>query len=143
MWPVRCYSCGFVLAQFQKSFEDKRREGIAPAVALDQLGIKRICCRMRALNPPRYPTGYHPLLNDIEQVTQQLARTQVTAPHTTQAGGVLQAMQTGATTVVPPTPLPTTTNGTLTLGMRTQINVPQVPQVQAKTRKTIRRVDAR
>ncbi|MCL4362423.1 MAG: DNA-directed RNA polymerase subunit N [Candidatus Parvarchaeum sp.] len=44
MIPMRCYSCGKPLSQYW----EKYKEGIAeksPKEVLDELGIKRYCCR--------------------------------------------------------------------------------------------------
>ncbi|MCL4390582.1 MAG: DNA-directed RNA polymerase subunit N [Candidatus Micrarchaeaceae archaeon] len=46
MMPVRCFSCGAVIADKWEEY-DKRvnKEHEDPAKVLDSLGIKRYCCR--------------------------------------------------------------------------------------------------
>jgi DNA-directed RNA polymerase subunit N (RpoN/RPB10) len=48
--PVRCVTCGFVLADKQRYFEKERaEEGVDVQKLLDKLGLKRICCRRHML----------------------------------------------------------------------------------------------
>ncbi|HIH50284.1 MAG: DNA-directed RNA polymerase subunit N [Candidatus Micrarchaeaceae archaeon] len=46
MMPVRCFSCGAVVADKWEAY-DKRvnKENEAPDKVLDDLGVKRYCCR--------------------------------------------------------------------------------------------------
>ncbi len=43
--PVRCFSCGKVLAPYYEKYLELLEEGKTPGEALDELGIKRYCCR--------------------------------------------------------------------------------------------------
>ena len=44
MFPVRCFTCGKVIAdKYEKYLEGIKSK--KPAEVLDELGIKRICCR--------------------------------------------------------------------------------------------------
>ena len=43
--PVRCYSCNKVVGNKWISYNKKLDEGISTKDALDQLGLKRMCCR--------------------------------------------------------------------------------------------------
>ena len=43
--PVRCYSCNKVVGNKWISYNKKLDEGISAKDALDQLGLKRMCCR--------------------------------------------------------------------------------------------------
>lgn len=45
MVPVRCFSCGKVLGGVYETFLDKVKKGENAAKALDELGVKRYCCR--------------------------------------------------------------------------------------------------
>jgi DNA-directed RNA polymerase subunit N (RpoN/RPB10) len=48
--PVRCVTCGLVLADKQRYFEKERaEEGVDVQKLLDKLGLKRICCRRHML----------------------------------------------------------------------------------------------
>ncbi len=51
LFPVRCFSCGKVLGSYQTSYEDLINQGVEVGKAMDQLGIKRICCRTNVMNP--------------------------------------------------------------------------------------------
>lgn len=43
--PVRCFSCGGVIAHKWEEFNEKVVAGIEVADALDQIGLGRYCCR--------------------------------------------------------------------------------------------------
>ncbi|MAG21971.1 MAG: DNA-directed RNA polymerase subunit N [Candidatus Diapherotrites archaeon] len=45
MVPVRCFSCGKVIGSIYEAFEEKVKKGENPEKALDELGVKRYCCR--------------------------------------------------------------------------------------------------
>jgi DNA-directed RNA polymerase subunit N len=46
--PVRCFTCGKTIAHVYEEFVERIKEGSEkedPKEVLDDLGIKRICCR--------------------------------------------------------------------------------------------------
>ncbi|MDH5404896.1 MAG: DNA-directed RNA polymerase subunit N [Candidatus Heimdallarchaeota archaeon] len=43
--PVRCFSCGTVVADRFESFENRVKEGENPQIVLDNLGLFKYCCR--------------------------------------------------------------------------------------------------
>jgi len=43
--PVRCFTCGAVVADRQEKYEQATKKGEKPAAVLDKLGVKRYCCR--------------------------------------------------------------------------------------------------
>ena len=45
MVPVRCFSCGKVIGGLYEAFLEKVKNGESAAKALDELGVKRYCCR--------------------------------------------------------------------------------------------------
>ncbi len=45
MVPVRCFSCGKVVGSLYEEFVEKVKKGESPKKALDDLGVKRYCCR--------------------------------------------------------------------------------------------------
>jgi len=49
MRPVRCFSCGRLLADKYDQFEGRVRKGEEPKQVLDDLGLKRYCCRTAVL----------------------------------------------------------------------------------------------
>lgn len=57
LFPIRCYSCNFVLGYKQYPFEQLISEGFTPGDAMDVLGIFRLCCRMNVLSPAVIPFG--------------------------------------------------------------------------------------
>ena len=47
--PVRCFSCGQVVADKYEKYVELLSEGKTPEQALDQLGVKKYCCRRMLL----------------------------------------------------------------------------------------------
>ena len=51
MLPVRCYTCGRPLWPEFEEFQKRVKAGEDPGKVLDDLGIKRYCCRRTMLAP--------------------------------------------------------------------------------------------
>ena len=47
--PVRCFTCGNLIADKAEDYQTKVRSGEEPGKVLDSLGIKRYCCRRMLL----------------------------------------------------------------------------------------------
>ena len=47
--PVRCFTCGNLVADKFEEYQNKVKSGEEPAKILDLLGIKRYCCRRMLL----------------------------------------------------------------------------------------------
>jgi len=47
--PIRCMSCGKLLADKYKEFDERVKNGEDPKRVLDELGVKRYCCRSTML----------------------------------------------------------------------------------------------
>ncbi len=58
MIPVRCWSCGKVIAHVYEQYKQAVDGGEDPQSTLDDLGIKRYCCR-------RMFVGQVDLIDDI------------------------------------------------------------------------------
>ena len=58
MIPVRCWSCGKVIAHVYEQYKRAVDGGEDPQSTLDDLGIKRYCCR-------RMFVGHVDLIDDI------------------------------------------------------------------------------
>ncbi|DAC17456.1 MAG: DNA-directed RNA polymerase subunit N [Euryarchaeota archaeon] len=43
--PIRCFSCGALIAHKWDEFNDKVSAGIEVGQALDEVGLDRYCCR--------------------------------------------------------------------------------------------------
>jgi DNA-directed RNA polymerase subunit N len=43
--PVRCFTCGNLIADKFEDYQNKVRSGEEAAKVLDSLGVKRYCCR--------------------------------------------------------------------------------------------------
>ncbi len=60
IFPVRCFSCGKVIGHLWEKFKERVANGEDPAKVLDDLGVKRYCCRQIFLS-------HADLLKDIGQ----------------------------------------------------------------------------
>ena len=47
--PVRCFTCGNLVADKFEEYQNRTKTGEEPAKVLDSLGIKRYCCRRMLL----------------------------------------------------------------------------------------------
>ncbi|MFA5771996.1 MAG: DNA-directed RNA polymerase subunit N [Thermoplasmata archaeon] len=43
--PVRCFTCGKVVASIYEEFKKRTDKGENPKKVMDSLGLKRYCCR--------------------------------------------------------------------------------------------------
>ncbi len=43
--PIRCFTCGKVIGDKWIFFSQKLKQGDSPKEVLDELGVKRYCCR--------------------------------------------------------------------------------------------------
>lgn len=56
--PIRCFSCGKPIGHLWESYLDRVKAGEDPKKVMDELGLKRYCCRALFL-------GHIDLLEDI------------------------------------------------------------------------------
>ncbi|MEM3519196.1 MAG: DNA-directed RNA polymerase subunit N [Candidatus Hadarchaeales archaeon] len=49
MRPIRCFTCGKLLGDKYAIFEERVKKGEEPKKVLDDLGLKRYCCRSTVL----------------------------------------------------------------------------------------------
>ena len=50
MVPVRCFTCGAVIGDKWEEFARRVKNGESAAKVLDELGVKRYCCRRMLLS---------------------------------------------------------------------------------------------
>lgn len=48
--PVRCFTCGKVVASLYEAFAQRIQAGEEPRKVLDDLGLTRYCCRRMVLS---------------------------------------------------------------------------------------------
>lgn len=58
--PVRCFTCGKVVAHLWDDYKKRVQEGEESGKVLDDLGLKRYCCRQLFL-------GHVDLLKEVHQ----------------------------------------------------------------------------
>lgn len=49
MIPVRCFTCGKVVGSLYEDYKARVAKGESPGRALDELGLRRYCCRRMLL----------------------------------------------------------------------------------------------
>ena len=54
MFPIRCFTCGALIADKWEEYERRVEAGEDPRKVLDDLGIKRYCCRRMFLSHYEY-----------------------------------------------------------------------------------------
>ncbi|MGQ0771986.1 MAG: DNA-directed RNA polymerase subunit N [Nitrososphaerota archaeon] len=47
--PVRCFTCGNLIADKYEEYQNRIKAGEEPSRVLDSLGLKRYCCRRMML----------------------------------------------------------------------------------------------
>jgi len=47
--PIRCFTCGNLVADKFEEYQNRAKSGEEPAKILDSLGIERYCCRRMLL----------------------------------------------------------------------------------------------
>jgi len=45
IFPVRCFTCGKVIGHLWEEYKKRVESGEDPEKVLDELGVKRYCCR--------------------------------------------------------------------------------------------------
>ncbi|MEM2203352.1 MAG: DNA-directed RNA polymerase subunit N [Sulfolobales archaeon] len=63
--PVRCFTCGYPVSRHWEEFSRRIAAGEDPKKVLDDLGVKRYCCR-------RILLAHVPLVNDIIYYSRKL-----------------------------------------------------------------------
>ncbi len=56
--PIRCFSCGKPVAHLWESYNERVKNGEDPKKVMDELGLKRYCCRALFI-------GHIDLLEDV------------------------------------------------------------------------------
>ncbi|PUA31980.1 MAG: DNA-directed RNA polymerase subunit N [Candidatus Terraquivivens tikiterensis] len=54
MFPIRCFTCGALIADKWEEYKSRVESGESPAKVLDELGIKRYCCRRMFISSEDY-----------------------------------------------------------------------------------------
>lgn len=47
--PIRCFTCGAMIANRWEEYVNLIKSGMTPAQAMDHMGIRRYCCRRMLL----------------------------------------------------------------------------------------------
>jgi len=122
---VRCVTCGKVIGNKWKSYKEKLSRGVHPGKALDELGLRKYCCRMRLFNPAKIPSRFDKQTNFVESETHR--------PDLSVASGsqpVLSPLQSMAAPTFAPKGIAQTTDYTIVPNTGTEIGLPDIPNVE-------------
>ncbi len=70
--PVRCFTCGNLIADKYDDFQNKIKSGEEPDKALDSLGIERYCCRRMLLTTVETIQQVIPFYEAIQRRNQEV-----------------------------------------------------------------------
>jgi len=70
--PVRCFTCGNLIADKYADFQSKIKSGEEPDKVLDSLGIERYCCRRMLLTTVETIQQVIPFYEAIQRRNQEV-----------------------------------------------------------------------
>ncbi len=70
--PVRCFTCGNLIADKYEDFQNKIKSGEEPDKVLDSLGIERYCCRRMLLTTVETIQQVIPFYEAIQKRNQEV-----------------------------------------------------------------------
>jgi DNA-directed RNA polymerase subunit N len=70
--PVRCFTCGNLIADKYDDYQNKVKSGEDPEKILDSLGIKRYCCRRMLLTTVETIQQVIPFYEAIQRRKQEV-----------------------------------------------------------------------
>jgi DNA-directed RNA polymerase subunit N len=70
--PVRCFTCGNLIADKYDDFQNKMKSGEAPDKVLDSLELERYCCRRMLLTTVETIQQVIPFYESIQKRKQEV-----------------------------------------------------------------------
>ncbi len=70
--PVRCFTCGNLIADKYGDYQNKVKSGEDPEKILDSLGVKRYCCRRMLLTTVETIQQVIPFYEAIQRRKQEV-----------------------------------------------------------------------
>ncbi len=70
--PVRCFTCGNLIADKYEDYQNKVKSGEEPEKVLDSLGVKRYCCRRMLLTTVETIQQVIPFYEAIQRRKQEV-----------------------------------------------------------------------
>ncbi len=70
--PVRCFTCGNLIADKYDDYQNKVKSGEEPDKVLDSLGVKRYCCRRMLLTTVETIQQVIPFYEAIQRRKQEV-----------------------------------------------------------------------
>ena len=70
--PVRCFTCGMLIADKYKDYQDRVEKREDPEIVLDNLGIERYCCRRMFLTTVETIRQVIPFYEAIQRRKQEV-----------------------------------------------------------------------
>ncbi len=70
--PVRCFTCGNLIADKYDDYQNKVKSGVEPEKVLDSLGVERYCCRRMLLTTVETIQQVIPFYEAIQRRKQEV-----------------------------------------------------------------------
>jgi len=70
--PVRCFTCGNLIADKYEDFQNKKKSGEEPDKVLNSLGVERYCCRRMLLTTVETIQQVIPFYEAIQRRNQEV-----------------------------------------------------------------------
>lgn len=70
--PVRCFTCGNLIADKHEDYQNSVKSGEEPGKVLDSLGITRYCCRRMLLTSLETSNQIVPFFEAIHKRNQEI-----------------------------------------------------------------------
>ena len=70
--PVRCFTCGMLIADKYEDYQDRVEKREDPEIVLDSLGIERYCCRRMFLTTVETIQQVIPFYEAIQRRKQEV-----------------------------------------------------------------------
>ena len=70
--PVRCFTCGNLIADKYDDYQNKVKSGETPEKVLDSLGVERYCCRRMLLTTVETIQQVIPFYEAIQRRNQEV-----------------------------------------------------------------------
>jgi len=87
MVPIRCFTCGFPIAEYWEEYKTRINKGEKPAEILDSLGIKRYCCRRMFISTFEYIDEILQYVKPREEKPQQIIEKEIVEEKPTKKRG--------------------------------------------------------
>jgi DNA-directed RNA polymerase subunit N (RpoN/RPB10) len=89
---VRCPTCNKVIGNLHSKYLEMLKQGVTPEMALNELGLKRYCCRFRIIEAPMIGEGFL-VENEIEKIQERTGKLYIETGKRTNMKAITNAMR--------------------------------------------------